>query len=513
MSLLSATVSAVVIDRSSTSELTAVVREKMVEESLARARKRRFKHTGICASTGTEQQSTGTSHDVAQSTANPDDSGNSAEQSNERTVEGCLARIKQRICRHIGVCFSTKTKQSTGTNHDVAQLTVDPNDLDNSAEQSNESPSSFESDQSKPSNEPPSSSQSDQKHDGESDNRLYSNIESLPKSYVPENQRTFITTQRKLDILERKMKELGMRIPTKIGNGYPHGMSDKYVKILLDYDWEGLEVPKSEEKNQLKAILGSEWEFNMLKLEPIEEASIRVVSEPTPQLKSILKSGPTSKSHGSKHGHSRKHQQKSNHDTGSRKAKVHFGTLTRKVFKKKLFEGKYKTTITDISQNEESVGETNPGYATDKNDQTKNNRGAAKSRSNKSKTDDENGIQPTQSTSDDDGIQPTQSTRDDDEIQPTQSTSNEEEIQPTQPTQPTQSTSNEEESQPTQSTRDDDESQPTQPTQPTQSTSNKSKGRSVLSILKDMFKFKIVKPELPKLKLTFMIWYTVACIT
>ncbi|KAK6097519.1 hypothetical protein MT418_001628 [Batrachochytrium dendrobatidis] len=248
MSLLSATVSAVVIDRSSTSELTAVVREKMVEESLARARKRRFKHTGGYSSTGTEQQSTGTSHDVAQSTANPDDSGNSAEQSNERTVEGCLARIKQRICRHIGICASTKTKQSTGTNHDVAQLTVDPNDLDNSAKQSNESPSSFESDQSKPSNEPPSFSQSNQKYDGESDNRLYSNIESLPKSYVPENQRTFITTQRKLDILERKMKELGMRIPTKIGNGYPHGMSDKYVKILLDYDWEGLEVPKSEEK-------------------------------------------------------------------------------------------------------------------------------------------------------------------------------------------------------------------------------------------------------------------------
>ncbi|KAK5666466.1 hypothetical protein QVD99_007222 [Batrachochytrium dendrobatidis] len=241
-----------------------------------------------------------------------------------------------------------------------------------------------------------------------------------------------------------------MRIPTKIGNGYPHGMSDKYVKILLDYDWEGLEVPKSEEKNQLKAILGSEWEFNMLKLEPIEEASIRVVSEPTPQLKSILKSGPTSKSHGSKHDHSRKHQEKSNHDTGSRKAKVHFGTLTRKVFKKKLFGGKYKTTITDISQNEESVDETNPGYATDKNDQTKNNRGAAKSRSNKSKTDDDDGIQPTQSTSDDEEsqpTQPTQSTRDDDESQPTQ---------------PTQSTSDDEEIQPTQSTSDDEE-QPLNP--------------------------------------------------
>ncbi|KAJ8323611.1 hypothetical protein O5D80_007503 [Batrachochytrium dendrobatidis] len=412
MSLLSATVSAVVIDRSSTSE------SETVEDCSTKMQQ----HTGICASTGTEQQSTGTSHDVAQSTTNHDDSGNSAEQFNEL----------------------------------------------------------------------PSSSQSDQNHDEES-----------LESYVPENQQTVTATLEKLDELEMIMKELDMRIPTKIGNGYPHEMDEAYVRTLLDYDSKGLDVPDVLKEDQLKALLGSEWERHMLKLEPIEEASIRVVSEPTPQLKSILKSGPTSKSHGSKHGHSRKHQEKSNHDTGSRKAKVHFETLTRKVFKKKLFEGKYKTTITDISQNEESVGETNPGYATDKNDQTKNNRGATKSRSNKSKTDDDDEIQPTQSTRDDDESQPTQ---------PTQSTRNEEESQPTQPTQPTQSTSNEEESQPTQptqSTSDDDEIQPTQstrdddesqPTQPTQSTSNKSKGRSVLSILKDMFKFKIVKPELPKLK-------------
>ncbi|KAK5666467.1 hypothetical protein QVD99_007223 [Batrachochytrium dendrobatidis] len=375
MSLLSATVSAVVIDRSSTSE------SETVEDCSTKMQQ----HTGICASTGTEQQSTGTSHDVAQSTANPDDSGNSAEQSNE----------------------------------------------------------------------PPSSSQSDQNHDEES-----------LESYVPENQQTVTATLEKLDELEMIMKELDMRIPTKIGNGYPHEMDEAYVRTLLDYDSKGLDVPDVLKEDQLKALLGSEWERHMLKLEPIEEASIRVVSEPTPQLKSILKSGPTSKSHGSKHDHSRKHQEKSNHDTGSRKAKVHFGTLTRKVFKKKLFGGKYKTTITDISQNEESVDETNPGYATDKNDQTKNNRGAAKSRSNKSKTDDDDGIQPTQSTSDDDESQPTQ---------PTQSTRNDEESQPTNLLNPLNQQAMRRKAnllnqhQPTQSTSNEDESQPTQPT-PTHST-------------------------------------------
>ncbi|KAK6093783.1 hypothetical protein MT418_005625 [Batrachochytrium dendrobatidis] len=40
-------------------------------------------HTGICASTGTEQQSIETNYDVAQSTVDPDDSDSSVEQSDE----------------------------------------------------------------------------------------------------------------------------------------------------------------------------------------------------------------------------------------------------------------------------------------------------------------------------------------------------------------------------------------------------------------------------------------------
>ncbi|KAJ8331939.1 hypothetical protein O5D80_000106 [Batrachochytrium dendrobatidis] len=66
-----------------------------------------------------------------------------------------------------------------------------------------------------------------------------------------------------------------------------------------------------------------------LALEPPEEASISVVSEPTPELKSILKTGSTFKPHGSKHDHSKKHQQKSSHDAGSKKAKVHFVPTTK----------------------------------------------------------------------------------------------------------------------------------------------------------------------------------------
>ncbi|KAJ8331938.1 hypothetical protein O5D80_000105 [Batrachochytrium dendrobatidis] len=73
LSLLSVTVSAVVIDRPSASE----------SEPVKECSTHMQQHTGICASTGTEQQSTETNHDVAQSTVYPDDSDSSVEQSDE----------------------------------------------------------------------------------------------------------------------------------------------------------------------------------------------------------------------------------------------------------------------------------------------------------------------------------------------------------------------------------------------------------------------------------------------
>ncbi|KAJ8330322.1 hypothetical protein O5D80_001514 [Batrachochytrium dendrobatidis] len=171
LSLLSITVSAVVIDRPSSSELTAVIREKMVADCLARAQKRRSRYAGDYSSTGTGQQPTETNHVITQSTANSDNLDNSVKQSNGKMVEESLARIKQRKCKYIGDCSSTGTgQQSTETSHDVAQSTVDPNDSDNSVKQS------------KQSDESSSSSESKQSDDDIFDNTLYDDICHLPKN-------------------------------------------------------------------------------------------------------------------------------------------------------------------------------------------------------------------------------------------------------------------------------------------------------------------------------------------
>ncbi|OAJ44655.1 hypothetical protein BDEG_27865 [Batrachochytrium dendrobatidis JEL423] len=124
----------------------------MVADCLARAQKRRSRYAGDYSSTGTGQQPTETNHVITQSTANSDNLDNSVKQSNGKMVEESLARIKQRKCKYTGDCSSTGTgQQSTETSHDVAQSTVDPNDLDNSvkqSKQSDESPSSSQSKQS-----------------------------------------------------------------------------------------------------------------------------------------------------------------------------------------------------------------------------------------------------------------------------------------------------------------------------------------------------------------------------
>ncbi|EGF78234.1 hypothetical protein BATDEDRAFT_26756 [Batrachochytrium dendrobatidis JAM81] len=180
--------------------------------------------------------------------------------SESESVKECSTHMQQ----HTGICASTGTEQqSTETNHDVAQSTVDPDDSDSSVEQSDES-SSY--------------SQSKQSDDDIFDNTLYDDICHLPKNYIPENKRPF------------------------------SHLSKGWIKKLR---------------------LGRLWMCRKLALEPLEEESIRVVSEPTPELKSILKTGSTFKPHGSKHDHSKKHQQKSSHDAGSREAKVHFVPTTK----------------------------------------------------------------------------------------------------------------------------------------------------------------------------------------
>ncbi|EGF80307.1 hypothetical protein BATDEDRAFT_25244 [Batrachochytrium dendrobatidis JAM81] len=198
--------------------------------------------------------------------------------------------------QHAGICASTGTEQqSTGTNHDVAQST---------------------------------SKQSDDDIFG---NTLYDDVCHLPKKYIPENERPILTPQQKLDRVEKIMKNMGMEIPTDVGDGYPHKMSTKAKERILETKRRGYgrRMSSSDKKKFRKLRLGRLWVCRKLALEPPEETSIRVVSEPTPELKSILKPGSTFKPHGSKHDHSKKHHQKSSHDAGSREAKVHFVPTTK----------------------------------------------------------------------------------------------------------------------------------------------------------------------------------------
>ncbi|KAL5039396.1 hypothetical protein BDEG_28570 [Batrachochytrium dendrobatidis JEL423] len=95
LSLLSITVSAVVIDRPSSSESTAISNRKIVEESLARIKQRKCKYAGDCSSTGTGQQSTETNHDVAQSTVDPNDSDNSVKQSKQSNESSSSSQSEQ----------------------------------------------------------------------------------------------------------------------------------------------------------------------------------------------------------------------------------------------------------------------------------------------------------------------------------------------------------------------------------------------------------------------------------
>ncbi|KAJ8325394.1 hypothetical protein O5D80_006330 [Batrachochytrium dendrobatidis] len=392
LSLLSVTVSAVVIDRPSTSE----------SEPVKECSTQMQQHTGICASTGTEQQ-------------------------------------------------------STETNHDVAQSTIDHDGLNNSVDKPNESPSLFEL---------------FDFDDDIFDGAPYDGACPLPKKYIPENERPILTPQQRLDRVEQKMRNKGMEIPESVGDGYPHKMSIKTKERILKTKQLGRKRKLSpSDKKKLKRLkLGRLWMCRKLALEPPEEASISVVSEPTPELKSILKTGSTFKPHGSKHDHSKKHQQKSSHDAGSKKAKVRFNPKT------KTFEYPRES---DTNDEEESQ----PTQSTSNEDEIQPTQS----------TNDEDEIQPTQSTSNEDEIQPTQSTNDEDETQSTQSTNDEDEIQPTQSTndedetQSTQSTSNEDETQSTQSTNDEDEIQPTQSTsnedeiQPTQSTNDEDETQSTQS--------------------------------
>ncbi|OAJ42054.1 hypothetical protein BDEG_25558 [Batrachochytrium dendrobatidis JEL423] len=193
--------------------------------------------------------------------------------------------------QHTGICASTGTEQqSTEANHD--------------------------------------SKQSD---DDIFDNTLYDDVCHLPKKYVPENERPILTHQQRLDRVEKIMKNMGMEIPTDVGDGYPHKMSTKTKERILETKrmGDGRRMSSSDKKKFRKLRLGRLWVCRKLALEPPEEESISVVSEPTPELKSILKPESTFKPHGSKHDHSKKHQQKSSHDAGSREAKVHFVPTTR----------------------------------------------------------------------------------------------------------------------------------------------------------------------------------------
>ncbi|KAK5665571.1 hypothetical protein QVD99_007917 [Batrachochytrium dendrobatidis] len=125
------------------------------------------------------------------------------------------------------------------------------------------------------------------------------------------------------------MRNMGMEIPTDVGDGYPHKMNAKTKERILEVKQKERRMSSSDKKKFRKLRLGRLWMCRKLALEPLEEESIRVVSEPTPELKSILKSGSTFKPHGSKHDHSKKHHQKSSHDAGSREAKVHFVPTTK----------------------------------------------------------------------------------------------------------------------------------------------------------------------------------------
>ncbi|KAL5034591.1 hypothetical protein RTP6_002415 [Batrachochytrium dendrobatidis] len=261
LSLLSVTVSAVVIDRSSTSESTAISSGKKVENCLTRAQQRKSKYTDACASTGTEQQSTETNHDVAQSTVDSDDSDSSVDDSNEPDESSSLVEL-------------------------------------------------FDFD------------------DDMLDNTPYDGACPLPKKYIPEDKRFILTPQQKLNEVEQRMRNMGMEIPESVGDGYPHKMSTETKERVLRARQMGFIMGPSDKKNLKMLKLGRLWVCRKLALEPLEEESIRVVSEPTPELKSILKPGSTSKPHDSKHDHSKKHQQKSSHDVGSREAKIHFNPET-----------------------------------------------------------------------------------------------------------------------------------------------------------------------------------------
>ncbi|OAJ44220.1 hypothetical protein BDEG_27484 [Batrachochytrium dendrobatidis JEL423] len=178
----------------------------------------------------------------------------------------------------------------------------------------------------------PSASKSEpskQSDDDIFDNTLYDDVCHLPKNYIPENERPILTPQQKLDRVEKIMKNMGMEIPTDVGDGYPHKMSTKAKERILETKQKERRMSSSDKKNLKMLKLGRLWVCRKLALEPLEEKSIRVVSEPTPELKSILKPGSTFKPHGSKHDHSKKHHQKSSHDAGSREAKVHFVPTTK----------------------------------------------------------------------------------------------------------------------------------------------------------------------------------------
>ncbi|OAJ32775.1 hypothetical protein BDEG_28655 [Batrachochytrium dendrobatidis JEL423] len=212
--------------------------------------------------------------------------------SESEPVKECSTHMQQ----HAGICASTGTEQqSTETNHDVAQSTIDPDDSDSSDEESDESSSYSEFKQS---------------DDDIFDNTLYDDVCHLPKNYIPENERPILTPQQKLDRVEKIMMNKGMEIPTDIGDGYPHKMSTKAKERILETKRRGYgrRMSSSDKKKFRKLRLGRLWACRKLALEPPEEESIRVVSEPTPELKSILKPGSTFKPHGSKHDHSKKHQ-------------------------------------------------------------------------------------------------------------------------------------------------------------------------------------------------------------
>ncbi|KAL5040635.1 hypothetical protein RTP6_007634 [Batrachochytrium dendrobatidis] len=299
LSLLSITVSAVVIDRPSSSELTAVIREKMVADCLARAQKRRSRYAGDYSSTGTGQQSTETNHVITQSTANSDNLDNSVKQSNGKMVEESLARIKQRKCKYTGDCSSTGTgQQSTETSHDVAQSTVDPNDLDNSVKQS------------KQSDESPSSSQSKQSDDI-FDITTCSDPYPLPESYVSKNEQFILTPRQKLDRIERMMKKIGMDIPSGAENTYPYKVNAEAKQRIQEAIQTGRRMTPFDRRNLMRLKLAKAWICYNLELESFKEMSINAVSEPNPK-PNPKPSESTSKSHGSKQSYFKIHQSKSN---------------------------------------------------------------------------------------------------------------------------------------------------------------------------------------------------------